>query len=513
MATKETEELNGIYPFDDGFLDDDFEFGHLDPLGNNIDSVNKNDAETMKVSLNKAIYGGVDCVEVYAYRQDELEKKERAVLLARVTTDELTMFPLVSASYRHDFLTPKYDELTAFRIASIEESWPLPENIPEFDELLKSLPVGFGRHAIYGLGLKWEYRLITDAICAVQGVTELLIEPGDNAGINGHQFHLGVDRFSAIRCSIDSITARARKRSLRDRRLLAFNELLHAADPTQFQRQFAKVKAGELYELVKLGGRTKNRSPDDRRAAASIILDDAAKIAKEQPTQLLELRSAIEYATLNELIVKIESMLQKDLTEPKWQTFFREHPFVLGLAFPHPVILIQDQAHVGGTMIRGKGESIVDFLFAQRFTGNLALIEIKRPSTSLLETKPFRGDLYAPHKQLTSAMAQVLDQRFQLLSNFAIKSHDSSLKDTHVSAVHCVVIAGMAPLTIEEKRSFDLFRHSSKDVVVVTFDELLAKLKEILRLMTAHLHAVSADLTEDTATPGSQESQDDDCPF
>ncbi|MBS1942447.1 MAG: DUF4263 domain-containing protein [Bacteroidetes bacterium] len=140
---------------------------------------------------------------------------------------------------------------------------------------------------------------------------------------------------------------------------------------------------------------------------------------------------------------------------------------------------------MGGTMLRGSGESIVDFLFAQRFTGSLALIEIKRPSTKLVEAKTFRGDLHAPHKDLTSAMAQVLDQRFQLLNNFAAKAHDPALKDTHVSAVHCIVIAGTAPATIQEKRSLDLFRHSSKDVAVITFDELLEKLHEILRLMTA----------------------------
>ena len=62
-------------------------------------------------------------------------------------------------------------------------------------------------------------------------------------------------------------------------------------------------------------------------------------------------------------------------------------------------------------MLGGIGESIVDFLFAQRFTGSLALLEIKRPATKLIEAKTFRGELHAPHKDLTSAMAQVLDQR------------------------------------------------------------------------------------------------------
>lgn len=447
------------------------------------------DAEAMLVSLKKSTHNGDDSVEVFAYgealAEDGVEKIQQTVLLARVTESALTMFPLVSASYRPAFLTPKYDELTTITIlADEDEPWWLPETIRDFDGMLESLPSGFGRHAKYGLGFKWEYRLIPHAILEVHGITELVIEAGNGATIELPKFKLGIDRFKAIKRSIDSITARSRARSLRDRQLLAFNELLHVADPAQFMRRFAKVKPGEIYELVKLG-RMQNRSAADRHAAVTVILDDARKIAAEQPSQLIDLKSVIEQVTLSELIAKIEGMLSKNLPESKWQTFFKSNPFILGLAFPHPVVMIQDQAHVGGTMLRGSGESIVDFLFAQQFTGSLALIEIKRPSTKLVEAKTFRGDLHAPHKDLTSAMAQVLDQRFQLLNNFAAKSHDPVLKDMHVSAVHCIVIAGTVPASIQEKRSLDLFRHSSKDVVVVTFDELVEKLREILQLMTA----------------------------
>jgi len=472
------------------FFDEQEEPAREDVSDYGLEPGTKLDAEAMQVSLKKSTYGGEDCVEVYAHGkanpEDGTEKTLQTVLLARVTEHALTMFPLVSASYRRTFLTPKYDELATITVlADEEEPWWLPEDIEEFDAMLESLPAGFGRHAKYGLGFKWEYRLIPHAILEMIGVTELVIEPGNGASAELPKFKLGIDRFSAIKRSIDSITTRARMRSLRERQLLAFNELLHVADPVQFERRFPKVKPGEIYELVKLGGRAQNRSADDRLAAATVIRNDAGKIAAEQPTQLVELKSVIEQVTLRELIAKIESMLGKNLPEPKWQAFFKANPFVLGLAFPHPVIMIQDQAHVGGTMLRGAGESIVDFLFAQRFTGSLALIEIKRPSTKLIEAKTFRGDLHAPHKDLTSAMAQVLDQRFQLLNNFAAKSHDPALKDTHVSAVHCIVIAGTAPDTLQGKRSLDLFRHSSRDAVVVTFDELLEKLREILRLMTA----------------------------
>jgi hypothetical protein len=474
----------------DEMFDRRYGLEHEDERVDGLESGTSPDAEAMFVSLKRTTHNGVDCAEVYAHGkanpEDVVEKIHQTVLLARVTETALTMFPLISASYRTEFLTPKYEALTTITVLpEKDELWWLPENISEFDTMLESLPTGFGRHAKYGLGFKWEHRLIPQAILEMGGITELVIEPGNGASANLPKFKLGIDRFSAIRRSIDSITTRARTHSLRERQLLAFNELLHVADPVQFERRFPKVKPGEIYELIKLGGRAQNRSADDRHAAATVIREDAARIAEEQPSQLVELKAVIEQVTLKELVARIEGMLAKNLPEPKWQAFFKSNPFVLGLAFPHPVIMIQDQAHVGGTMISGAGESIVDFLFAQRFTGSLALIEIKRPSSKLVEAKTFRGDLHAPHKDLTSAMAQVLDQRFQLLNNFAAKSHNPALKDTHVSAVHCVVIAGTAPDTIQKKRSLDLFRNSSKDVVVVTFDELLEKLREILRLMTA----------------------------
>jgi hypothetical protein len=479
--------------FEDDF-DDSEELMADIPLDDDFEPDAIPDSESVEVSLKRVIFSGEECVEVYAHGEkdtgDGLGKRRQSVLLARILQQELTMFPLVSASYRSTYLTSKYEELTSITIVADEyEPWWLPNTIAEFDGLLESLPVGFGRHAKYGLGLKWEYRLIPAAILEIDGVTQLIIEPGDGAIIQLPMFRLGVERFSAIKRSIDSIANRSRARSLRERRLFAFNELLHVADPAQFERQFARVKPGEIYELVKLGGEKRNAS--DRLAAATVIREDAVKFVAEQPAQLLELKSVIEQVTLAELVNKIEVMLGKNLSESQWQTFFKSNPFVLSLAFPYPVVLIQDQAHVGGTMLRGSGESIVDFLFAQRFTGSLALIEIKRPSTKLIENKTFRGDLYAPHRELTSAMAQVLDQRFQLLNNFATKAHDLALKDTHVSAVHCIVIAGTTPITIEEKRSLDLFRHASKDVVVVAFDELLDKLREILRLMSGSTAACS----------------------
>ncbi len=290
---------------DDFFVDQD-EPAHEGEPGDGLEPGANPDAEAMLVSLKKSTHDGDDCAEVYAHGEAAPEggmgKTQQMVLLARVTERALTMFPLVSASYRPRFLTPKYGELTTITIlADEDEPWSLPEDIRDFDAMLESLPTGFGRHAKYGLGFKWEYRLIPHAIVEMHGITELVIEPGSDALAELPKFRLGIDRFSKIKRAIDSITTRARARSLRERQLLAFNELLHVADPVQFERRFPKVKPGEIYEVVKLGGRAQNRSADDRLAAATVIRDDATKLAAEQPSQLVELKAVIEQVTLKTL--------------------------------------------------------------------------------------------------------------------------------------------------------------------------------------------------------------------
>ena len=502
---------------------DDFDWGfgdETDPSGSRIlegevDTEeglgNDRDPNALPVTLNASNINGEDCVELHAHGETISsvtgKMAKRAVLLARVSARELTMYPLDANAHQASFLEPKYDELRSITIVAQEHKpWRLPKSEHDFDEMLNELPTGFARHAKYGLGFKWEYRLIPEAILEMDGVTELVIEPGDGASAKLPTFRLGIDRFTRIRKAIDAISNRATSRSLKARRLAAYNETLHAARPDEFEHRYPEVKAGEIYELVQLRGRASNRSAKDGLAAAQVVREDAKKIASEEPTKLFELKAVIEQVTLAQLIDEFEAMLKKNSAEPKWQTFFKANPFVLGLAFPYPVILFQDQASVGGTTIRGNGESIVDFLMAQRFTGNLALIEIKRPSTALVEPRAYRGDLYAPHRDLTASMAQVLDQRAQLLHHFAAKkSQDKALADAHVSSVNCIVVVGTLPTDAAQICSLDLFRHSSKDVSVVTFDELLEKLKELHRLMSAGVPASALAVTAPLAP--------DDIPF
>lgn len=465
------------------------------------------DQMALSLSMRSGTTDGAPWVEVFAHESREISAEtiasDKIVPIARVDQGGLRMFPIVSASYRPEHLQPKYGELTSILIPWIDTR-PLPQTIPDFDDLLARLPVGFGRHAKYGLGLKWAYRLIPETIAAIGGVRELVLDASDKPRLDGDRFHMGQTLFEDLRRALDSIVNRSRARSLEDRKTLAFNELLHAADPARFAQRIRAPKPHEIYELVKVGA-GQRRSADVQRAAMDVVGQDAQAIAKSNPTELMSLMAKIEEVALGELIARMAAMLESDLTEAKWQAFFKANPFVLSLAFAYPMTLIQDQAHVGGSTIRGDGESIADFLFGLRATGSLALIEIKRPSTALVESKPFRGDIYAAHRDCVSAVAQVLDQRAQLIENFAAKSRSAQLRDKHVATVHCVVIAGMAPAEPERGRSFDLFRNATKDVAIVTFDELLDKLRHIHALMSRPDQA-EANSTTDSPREADEES-------
>lgn len=468
----------------------DDESHHEPPF--DIDGIDPEPGDTLsdqefQVTMELSEHAGAEVAHVFAHGEaylGELSKAMRKVLLAVVTQREIVIHPLISASYRNDFLEPKHGEVTTIRVPARREGFAVPEDVETFEALLEdTLPKALSRLPRRGLGFRWDYRLIPEAIASSTEATEISIVDGDVASLAGNTFTLGSDRINLARKGLDAVMRRAQRRSLEDRRFLAYNEILHSADATRFPRRQRQAQPGEILEVIQHTARDSRRNTADRQAAAQLVANDAQQMARDDPATLMQLRSEIERVTLGELIERFERLMARNPTEDRWQEFFEANPFVLGVAFPHPVVLIRGQAHVGGTKLDGRGESIADFLFAQRLTGGIAIFEIKTTTTPLLEARAFRGDLYGPNKVLCAAMAQALDQRSELIMNFHAKARDLEAQDGHVGHVHCLVIAGMAPDTPARKRSLDLFRNAAKDVAVVTFDELLEKLKSIHHLM------------------------------
>ena len=225
------------------------------------------------------------------------------------------------------------------------------------------------------------------------------------------------------------------------------------------------------------------------------VLVDSEKIANEVFSQVLNKECGLNLSledmfntfvghSSKQCMQIIADMLGKKLDEAHWQAFFNQNPFILHMAFGYPVIEVQDQASVGGRKLSGKGEKITDFLLKNALTNNTALFEIKTPQTKLLAKTAYRGGVYPPAKDLSGSMNQMLDQRYQFQREVSSIKDKSKLWDLESYAVHCCLIIGKTPEGEDEKKSFEIFRRNSKDVSVVTFDELLEKLKQLKAFLT-----------------------------
>ncbi|AMX97882.1 hypothetical protein A4R28_32345 (plasmid) [Mesorhizobium ciceri] len=83
-------------------------------------------------------------------------------------------------------------------------------------------------------------------------------------------------------------------------------------------------------------------------------------------------------------------------------------------------------------------------------------------------------------------MNQVLEQRYNLVANIHIKrSIDDNM---HIDAwsVPCFLIIGTSPQDKWLRQSFELFRGNQREVVVITFDELLGKLKAVHEFLSTN---------------------------
>lgn len=77
---------------------------------------------------------------------------------------------------------------------------------------------------------------------------------------------------------------------------------------------------------------------------------------------------------------------------------------------------------------------------------------------------------------LSGAVNQALDQRYHFQKEIAQIKDNSGIYDIQSYFVRCCLVIGQMPTDEDQRKSFEFLRHNSKDVEIVTFDELLEKL-------------------------------------
>lgn len=405
--------------------------------------------------------------------------------------DQLAFEPLTRTGrneFRHRYSRVRVIVLEGF-------GFEIPQTDDDVIWMLSHWPKGFTQNPDFGLGLLKEYRHIVNAIEEVPGLDLLMITKKRPTAIDGKQFILSYKDFESMRRAIDTCHRNALAQAAADKSDIAHNGLLTPLDPARYPERVRPRSEGTVLKILESGVKA-GVSDKNQLAAVKLVTHHHKNLAAKHPETLMKLRRDIELVTLEEVIGKMHTLIQGETSEARWQGLFHDHPFILSLAFSLPIVLFQEQASVGGGSFEGKGEKIADFLYKNGLTDNLTIIEIKAASMTLLGPR-YRGGVFPPSRELSGAIAQVLDQKHKLEEEFLVKRARASYNNIQRYALRCIVIAGKTPAEQDSIRSFELFRTTLHDVLVVTFDELLAKLNHLHEFL---VQKRPASITEPSAS-------------
>lgn len=170
--------------------------------------------------------------------------------------------------------------------------------------------------------------------------------------------------------------------------------------------------------------------------------------------------------------------------EEFWQTLLKDNSWILSQIFASPLILLQDKAYIGGKGLGNKGGKVIDFIYKNKITNDVSLIEIKTPKTKLLSNE-YRNNVYSIHPELTGAVVQVLSYKDKIQKEFNSLANESD-EDFKVFNPICVVIAGsLDELNLKQIQSFELYRKEMNSVQIITFDEVINKIEMLYDLLNS----------------------------
>lgn len=185
--------------------------------------------------------------------------------------------------------------------------------------------------------------------------------------------------------------------------------------------------------------------------------------------------------------------------ERAWQHFFEANTWIFGyglaFVFNQPLEGKKLEQTVHGYDFAGSGKRADGVLKTAGVVSSLCLVEIKTPTTDLLEPVEYRADCWRPSKELSGAIAQAQKTAQKTIENIALSpvyrgaDEDGSPTKEVVYSYQprsYLVIGNLAefesPNGIAGERfaSFELLRRQLHRPEIITFDELLARAKFIV---------------------------------
>lgn len=351
----------------------------------------------------------------------------------------------------------------------------------------EDLPRGFLKKFTTGYGLTRIYNHLVYPLVRNHQISEIIVQKNIPNKIEGGKLYLNPVVLDKHYPTIESLIDQQR----RELDLLV-NKILSDILSANYNKDAIKYIPNSLANYIK---RTVNKdtilSDSDVQSLfelASFISHDSAVI---NSANILKTKNKIEEHFIEEVIKEFEHLLSQktdtDTLEKRWQAFFKKYSWIFSQLFSFPVLIFEDEAYMGGKNIQNKGGKFADFIYTNKLTSNLVLIEIKTHNTHILDRRAYRGDnVYSISSSLSGALNQVLDQRENLQHDFYSLKTKSKDKGFESYNPKCLIVIGMiSNLSTEQIQAFELIRSNSKDVEIITFDEVIEKIKGLQSIMSS----------------------------
>lgn len=257
--------------------------------------------------------------------------------------------------------------------------------------------------------------------------------------------------------------------------------------------QFIDFSTQENFQIEDLSSNTGNKALID--SSEKDILKILKSVNGEERVELLrKIKYDLSKKDIDILLGRKEALEKfklhienNDWNETMWQKFFQEQKWIFGYGLDYRIMTEFDREmnlSVVGT--DNKEKVIVDFLMT--FNDFTATVEIKKPKTPIFDTSKNRSGSWSFHSEFIDAVSQVLEQKaeWSILgqnSNNYNKAGTEKLAKRTRDAKAILLIGNKGEfselLNIREKEikqdTFELFRRGSRNVEIVTYDELFER--------------------------------------
>jgi hypothetical protein len=349
----------------------------------------------------------------------------------------------------------------------------------------KKIPVGVYKVFTFGYGFTKVLRPISELLDKLK-ITEVVIEKG---GLLKLDLKRGIVYLNEAKLAELNVAFSSLSEKQKFERERAGQQYLHDYFPSTFSAPPKTYTSGALAATLLDWGNSMSEFSDADKQAIKELFEKLTLLPNFfTDSNLAKTKEIIDNKFIKAALDEFDKLFKiasdtKGL-EKKWQNFLETHSWIFSTLFAQPVILHQDEAYVGGNTISNKGGKFNDFLIKGGLSTNVSFVEIKTHLADILQPGPYRGDdVFAASKELSGCVGQVLNQRDHFQKSYYTLMKGSNEVQTF-SPRALVLIGNYSKLTDKQRGAFELYRNNSKDVDILTFDELRAKISGLLTLMT-----------------------------